>query len=249
MPDISQQTCGAGHDVHKKFAVKEKSLGDLLNLKNYKLLIPSYQRPYEWRQREVQVLLNDLKKSQDAAEADQYVLLGSILLFQQSDDPCQVVDGQQRLSTMVLIYSALYHRLQQLESTADNSDSSKYLEDFSSRFIKNPTRILQLNNALAGDATESADKIVKSWEDLTDFADSNIDVDEVLKRKNPDKCAGRWREIYKWVEQNLKGTAAVKKFVTHLDEHVYISITRIWHLSLALQCFVRCNTTGNHYFM
>lgn len=240
-------------DIHRKFKVYDTSLGDLLNLKRYKLLIPSYQRPYEWTQKEVNVLLDDLMKShknskgqQPADPADRYVLLGSILLYQKSvDERHQVVDGQQRLSTMVLLYSALFHCLRELESDSTHRDLSQDLLEFSARFIKLPDeRILQLNNVLAGDTADDAGTTVDAWGSLTDFAGSCIDAKGVMSRKNPDKYTGRWRDILKWVKSNLEGAGAINSFKSHLDSHVYVSITSMWHLGLALQSFIRCNTTG-----
>ena len=230
----------SSHDVNKKFSVYEASLEELLNLSKDQLVIPSYQRPYEWKSKEVQVLLSDLKKSHiSKVPPEQYILLGSVMLFQQSKgDPLQVVDGQQRLSTMMLIYSVLFRCLKEAGEL-----SKKELQDLSARFVKNERRILVLNNALAGDATESADAVVESWDHLTDFSGSILTTNEILNSKS-DKYCGRWNDIYKFVNTNFKSTEAIQKFRAHLDNHVYISITKIQHLSLALQSFVRCNSTG-----
>lgn len=226
-------------DNNRKFRVYETSLGYLLNLDHYQLVIPAYQRPYEWRGKEVQVLLNDLKNSQDAPiSADKYLLLGSVLLFQHSEgDPLQVVDGQQRLSTIMLIYSVLCRRLCELDGRV-----SAELEVLSKRFICNDHRILVLNNTLAGDDAESADSIVETWENLTDFADSVLSA-KLIASKN-DKYTMRWKDIEDFVTKNFTTSEAVQQFIEHLNTHVYVSVTLIWHLGLALQCFVRCNSTG-----
>ena len=236
----------------KKFEVFEKPLGNLLNLSNYKLLIPAYQRPYEWTQKEVQVLYNDLKNTCPGRQeqetpvrpASQYVLLGSMMLFQQSSgDQCQVVDGQQRLSTMVLVYSVLYHRLEQLRADAQTQDA------FRSRFVKSSERILELHNALAGDHTETSEGSVRSWETLTNFCASTLDVNAICDMKQPDKYTLRWRDICRWVEVDFKTTADLEKFKNHLDNHVYINITLTSHLALALHNFVRSNSTGTYSCM
>lgn len=238
-----QQAAHLGdQNPHKKFSVYEASLGHLLDLKHYQLVIPSYQRPYEWKSTDVQLLLHDLKNSQkNPVPADRYLLLGSIILYQHSKgDALQVVDGQQRLSTLVLIYSVLFWRLKELDQ-----GSTAELESLSDRFYrhKDSKRILELNNALAGDAADSADSIVATWKHLTDFAGSVLTQQE-LKSKN-DKYTGRWKDIYKFVDKIFGTSDAVKQFADYLDTHVYVSITSIQHLSLALQSFVRCNSTGN----
>lgn len=237
-----QQAAHLGDQAERKnFSVYAASLGRLLDLKHYHLVIPSYQRPYEWKSGEVEVLLRDLKKSQEMpVPANRNLLLGSIILYQHSEgDALQVVDGQQRLTTLMLIYSVLFHRLKELDrgSTAE-------LESFSDRFYLHHTskRILELNNALAGDAADSADSIVATWGHLTDFA-SSVFSRQDLNSKN-DKYTGRWRDICNFVEVNFKTSEAVKEFRDHLDTHVYVSITSIQHLGLALQSFVRCNSAG-----
>lgn len=76
-----QQAAHLGdQNPHKKFSVYEASLGHLLEVKHYQLVIPSYQRPYEWKSTDVQLLLHDLKNSQkNPVPADRYLLLGSRL--------------------------------------------------------------------------------------------------------------------------------------------------------------------------
>lgn len=65
------------------------------------LLIPLYQREYRWGDDKIQALLNDIKKNSK--------FLGNIIL-DQCDDHYEIVDGQQRITTLVLILSQLYNR-------------------------------------------------------------------------------------------------------------------------------------------
>lgn len=74
--------------------------------------IPKYQRPYSWTTEEAGALLQDLLdfiQSQDCPlkEMNEY-FLGSIVLIKAPESPkAEVVDGQQRLTTLTILLSVL----------------------------------------------------------------------------------------------------------------------------------------------
>jgi hypothetical protein len=96
-----------------KIDAKEKAIRDVFH-RDYAFSIPAYQRPYSWGTDQANTLLNDLL----AASADFNVgmdvnrvtpyFLGSIVVIKQENQPeAQVIDGQQRLTTLALLISAL----------------------------------------------------------------------------------------------------------------------------------------------
>ncbi|MCX7165111.1 MAG: DUF262 domain-containing HNH endonuclease family protein [Rhodocyclales bacterium] len=78
---------------------------------SYKFEIPDYQRPYAWTTEQAEELFNDLIAAmQDArrAGATSQYFLGSIVLIKNDREPKSfVVDGQQRLTTLTMLFSAL----------------------------------------------------------------------------------------------------------------------------------------------
>ncbi|MGR9150858.1 DUF262 domain-containing protein [Rhizobium leguminosarum] len=77
----------------------------------YLFRIPSYQRPYAWTTEQASELLNDIVtacgSSGDVADASPY-FLGSIVLIKDPQKPeADVVDGQQRLTTLTILMSVL----------------------------------------------------------------------------------------------------------------------------------------------
>ena len=79
--------------------------------------IPPYQRPYAWTTEHVEELLDDL---QDALRrnSDEPYFLGSIVLIKSDGEPkSEVVDGQQRLTTLTMLLCVLRDI-----SNADNLD-------------------------------------------------------------------------------------------------------------------------------
>ncbi|WP_246767410.1 DUF262 domain-containing protein [Rhizobium leguminosarum] len=69
--------------------------------------IPAYQRPYAWRTEEAEQLLVDLREAMEHATDEPY-FLGSIVLIKPKDEIIgQVVDGQQRLTTLTILGAVL----------------------------------------------------------------------------------------------------------------------------------------------
>ncbi|WP_182422283.1 DUF262 domain-containing protein [Aureimonas sp. ME7] len=86
----------------------------------YAFSIPSYQRPYAWEAEHAQALLSDIVDAMDQALAAPKepitYFLGSIVLIKAPGAPrSQVVDGQQRLTTLTILLAVL----------RDLSDASK----------------------------------------------------------------------------------------------------------------------------
>lgn len=69
------------------------------------LRMPPYQRGYSWTEKEAGDLLSDLR---EASTSGRPYFLGAIVIVQaKSRDPIEIVDGQQRLSTLTLLLSVL----------------------------------------------------------------------------------------------------------------------------------------------
>ena len=84
----------------------EKNL-DRVFCREYVFRIPVYQRPYAWELEHVEVLLDDLLDAMDRDKDEPY-FLGSIVLIKTPDEPeCDVVDGQQRLTTLTMLFCIL----------------------------------------------------------------------------------------------------------------------------------------------
>ncbi|MGJ5630073.1 DUF262 domain-containing protein [Nostoc sp. CALU 1950] len=90
--------------------------------------IPAYQRPYAWTKDQASELLNDLLSflgdgSEAVADANPY-FLGSIVLIKSEDaSKADVVDGQQRLTTITILLSVLRN----LFSQKNVSKLTKYI--------------------------------------------------------------------------------------------------------------------------
>lgn len=70
-------------------------------LKDFRFFIPSYQRGYRWTRQEVTALLDDLKEFSDDNGKRKYCLQ-PLVVKSLSDGRYEVVDGQQRLTTIYI---------------------------------------------------------------------------------------------------------------------------------------------------
>ena len=85
-----------------------KPINDLLDKKFY---IPAYQRGYRWTKRQVTDLLDDIKEFQQQVEnspnaKDKFYCLQPIVVKKHGDE-WEIVDGQQRLTTIHIILTCL----------------------------------------------------------------------------------------------------------------------------------------------
>ena len=84
---------------------------------DFNFKIPLYQRPYSWTTKQAGELLDDLisfigPDKNVSIDALGPYFLGSIVLIKDESQPdAEVVDGQQRLTTLTILLSALRHTI------------------------------------------------------------------------------------------------------------------------------------------
>lgn len=97
--------------MSQKFPLEEKSINDIYNSSdkiNYE--IPIYQRNYAWGKEEIGELIQDVYDAFQL-KLDVYYI-GTLVTFYRGENVYEVIDGQQRLTTIYLILKALNVRLQ-----------------------------------------------------------------------------------------------------------------------------------------
>ena len=85
-----------------------QSLYALLSHRNELFEIPAYQRRYSWKAQQVHSFYNDINLLSDNNEDDDSHLFGMIILHtQDGGNKIEVVDGQQRLTTLTLLLKSI----------------------------------------------------------------------------------------------------------------------------------------------
>lgn len=99
--------------------VSAQSVSDIFrDAKKQLFVIPEYQRPYAWSLDEVDTLFDDLWEfTESRGQHDKYAtyFLGSIVSYVNDDGEQEIIDGQQRITTLFLLLRAIYTRLKTIQ--------------------------------------------------------------------------------------------------------------------------------------
>lgn len=104
-----------------KLNVDQKTIFDLLSDKKADFLIPDYQRPYAWNEEQCQTLWDDIflfsfpDNNYEAFDDNEEYFLGSIVTYKNEKGKAEVIDGQQRLTTLMLILRAFYDKFSNMQ--------------------------------------------------------------------------------------------------------------------------------------
>ena len=97
----------------KKIFGGDFKVGEIFS-KKFDFFIPGYQRPYAWTDEESGQLFDDLYgffRSSEGMRKEPY-FLGSIVLIKKEEDAySEVIDGQQRITTLTILLSVLSSKL------------------------------------------------------------------------------------------------------------------------------------------
>jgi len=116
---------------------KSKSLKDILFERHYK--VGYFQREYKWKRNHIEDLLIDLERSfnanwskfhsqKDVANYDKYYM-GPIVLYMDNSE-YSIVDGQQRLTSFILLMIFLNHKYKEILKTKDKFEGYIYSEHY-----------------------------------------------------------------------------------------------------------------------
>lgn len=111
-----------------KLNIDQKTIKSLFEDRKVNFLIPDYQRPYAWDELECNVLWDDIYEfafpdndySKFDTENNEY-FLGPIVTFINESDKKEIIDGQQRVTTLMLLLRAFYEKFKYMEDTDTKS--------------------------------------------------------------------------------------------------------------------------------
>lgn len=142
----------------QEVTVKVCSFNDLFTKEAiYPIAIDTYQRPYVWGKDKIQELINDLNEYLDDNKGLPYYM-GNVLLHQHNEkQKLFIIDGQQRLTTLSILYYVLFGKFSDGDKMA-----MEYHSPLSAQNIKN-TQLL-------------FDEIKEQWRSKAEFLFSNISI-------------------------------------------------------------------------
>ena len=143
---------------HESATIELRPIVQLLKDENdeqARYFIPSYQRGYRWNQIQVRQLLDDIWEfiqASDGRPRSSFYCLQPLVVKKQPDGSYEVVDGQQRLTTIHIILSRLVTMVTMLEKTS-----------FQIRYETRDENFLRNIDLDRGDENPDFHYIVEAW--------------------------------------------------------------------------------------
>ena len=197
-------------DKQKNFSAKSESIMELFN-NEYTYFVPIYQRNYTWNNIEIEQLIYDLKEFQnDLIKDKRSYYLGNIIV-KGSDSPDKkneyiIIDGQQRITTLILIMKSMLMSIDNLEAAPEVKDNFRkiienciFYEDSKKEGTKRKTLKVSnpKNEAIINEIFESSGKNKTPRENIYY---KNLELIRSLITMNTKKEFENWL----WILDNIK---------------------------------------------
>lgn len=80
-----------------------------------KFIIPEYQRAYEWNEEMCERLWSDIEYFAHNRNENEPYFLGTIVSYSNDDNNLEIIDGQQRITSLMLLMRAFYKKLETMQ--------------------------------------------------------------------------------------------------------------------------------------
>ncbi len=200
--------------------------------------VPDFQREYVWQKSNVERLLSDIYYElyeEDVALDDTEYFLGSIVVFRDEDKTFQLIDGQQRLTTIYLIFCVVRNLI------VDLGSKSRALDDL----IAGVTQDMKTGEDISRDHL-SLQYDSDSAKFLANLADKKLVGSQI---DNNSSSVGNLFEATKIIqnfvnERFIKEPKHLKQFSSALSNKVKVIRIETPNLSNALRVFETINERG-----
>ena len=203
--------------------VKTLTISDLFDDENKcKYIIPIYQRNYAWGDDEISSLLQDIKNAcEKNKEQDKNYYIGSLVVYRRENGDFEVIDGQQRLTTLTLIMHHLgklgfknvfFEHRDESEQALSNPNSEKLPSNFSQ-------------------ALKTIKKVIDEWGDNKDeIVKFLLDKVEIIRNEVPEGTdLNHYFEIMNTRGEQLEKHEVLKaRLMDMLPENEQSLFAKIW---------------------
>ena len=209
--------------------------------------IPAYQREYIWidaknedQENQVIQFLNDIHEpisnaDYDGNKAEQY-FIGSIVVCPTESKVYQVIDGQQRLVTILLLLCSIRNNFNNFESCKENSDVLEVIN----RLIKN-SHVDTLGHAI------NENRITLQYQDSENVLSriiNNQNISETNGTKAINNIKSALQTIDGFLNESIESSDHLTRFFGYLNSKVMLVRISTESVSSALQLFETMNHRG-----
>lgn len=203
--------------------IAEESLFNILTDSNNELYIPEYQRQYSWNEAKWELILDSVFNENSSK-------FSGNIIFRIDDEntdlknkinKIDIVDGQQRITTYIIMLVALYSNIKSLSKT------DKIMSEIMSIYFNiTSENFLNISNNI--------DK--KSFENIIKFSSSENNASlNIPKKTLLEKCFKYFFNKFK--ENNINE-------IFEKIKHIYFSVFKVSSEDEAIEIFVSMNTRG-----
>lgn len=197
-------------------------------------IIPDFQREYVWQDTQIIQLLDDINSEFETAKDSQY-FIGNTIVSKSSDGKSkEVIDGQQRLTTLFLILCALKTKLRE------------YIPDelISRNYINSEGKVEKAHKVkLKYDGAEEILKTIIEVLDKPEAVRNSLETQNIKLYGSLENIVNAYEYIYQYLEENFKEQQELLTFWGYLANNV-IFIQLETDIGSALKIFETINERG-----
>lgn len=225
-------------DLDSKPNIEEYNLAQLMD-GDATYAVPTYQRDYAWQEEQVSQLIGDLE--QFVAGEDQYYILGQIIIAPNSGPSSNsykymVVDGQQRMTTLYLLFVAITETFATLGIPANmNTEEGKLLSEI--------RKILWRTNKVTGDDIQRFMPCPQASSPMEKLL-QGIALDEVQPNNSSVNVKNNYELLSSWLKNSLRSPESLVLFTKRVLYSVYLIAVKVSSEEQALSVFEKINNRG-----
>lgn len=206
---------------------EKQTIDQILGGSRIKFSIPKYQREYDWSRSEINELITDLK---DANGQD--LFLGNFIFDVSNSNEYNIVDGQQRLTSISLLFIAAREHARKLNEIDTVNEIQKYIST-SSQVRKVNVITIKVSPNIREIYEHMA---VPHW--TGDFPDK-------IQGKQIKRQVKKIKSLYSFIQENIKdfNIDSLNKFITSIWDS-YAVVIKVENDQDVFSVFERTNARG-----
>ena len=211
----------------------------LLNARTKTFLIPEYQRPYSWTSEQIDTLFNDIWEftcNEGGSDREGTYFLGSIVSYENDNREQEIIDGQQRITSIFLLLRAIYTKLNGVD---EKTEKAKY-------FINKIEPLIWKTHKLTGKVDYSSvllnSKVISEKEN--EILKNILETGEINEELD-DNYSKNYNQIFNLIEEkSVENALMIYEFIYALLNQVIILPITADSQETALTIFSTLNDRG-----
>ena len=211
----------------------------LLNARTKPFIIPDYQRPYSWTSDQINTLFKDIWEftcNEGGTDKEGTYFLGSIVFYENKNGEQEIIDGQQRITSIFLLLRAIYTKLSKPKEKTEEAKN----------FINKIEPLIWKTNKLTGKVEYSSillnSKVISETEN--EVLKKILETGEVNERLE-DNYSKNYNQILELIEEkSVENALMIYQFIYALLNQVIILPITADSQETALTIFSTLNDRG-----